>query len=353
MQHESREKAELNAGRQRSAIPHISLSSCVVLQERTSRPFHFLTYPISFLILRSTRPRPTMPRNQAQDAQDLYDSRSQKYDDSHHPRLARHMVELARLQPGEQVLDLACGTGLVTFPASQAVGSSGCVVGVDISSGMLDIARQKLASSELHNVDLHLHSISDLNALDSLRERQFDVIICCSALVLLEDAAAALKHWTAFLKVGGRMIVDVTHPMNLAAGTAFERIGLRLGKPVPYYRQPFREPADLVSRMEQAGLSEVMTIFLSVMDIPGTDKLEDYVVPRIDQPRIEKVYDVADADALFDKMVEGTAYVHMAQPSGVRQEAKRLFQEEWAKLADDDGKVREVDGIFVGIGINT
>lgn len=53
------------------------------------------------------------------------------------------MVELAQLQPGENVLDLACGTGLVSFPASQVVGQSGSVVGIDISSGMLDQAKKR------------------------------------------------------------------------------------------------------------------------------------------------------------------------------------------------------------------
>ena len=85
----------------------------------------------------------TMPRNQAADAQELYDDRSIKYDDSHHPRFARHMVELANPRAGERVLDLACGTGLVSYPASTAVGPSGEVIGVDISSGMLRQAEAK------------------------------------------------------------------------------------------------------------------------------------------------------------------------------------------------------------------
>ena len=85
-------------------------------------------------------------RNQAEDAQDLYDERSHNYDSSHHVRLAKHLVELAKVQPGEEVLDLACGTGLVTYPASDAVGASGSVVGVDISSGMLAQANAKLSN---------------------------------------------------------------------------------------------------------------------------------------------------------------------------------------------------------------
>ena len=52
-----------------------------------------------------------MSLTQASDAQSLYDARSTEYDDSWHPRFARHILELAKPQAGEYVLDLACGWG--------------------------------------------------------------------------------------------------------------------------------------------------------------------------------------------------------------------------------------------------
>jgi ubiquinone/menaquinone biosynthesis C-methylase UbiE len=289
-------------------------------------------------------------RNQAADAKELYDDRSGKYDDSHHPRLARHMVELARLQPGEDVLDLACGTGLVSFPAATIVGDKGSVVGIDISSGMLEQAKSKLSGHSPQNVEFYLHSITDLASLPALEGKLFDVIICCSALVLLEDAAAALRHWTSYLKPGGRLVTDVTHPMNLAAGTAFERVGRRMQKPVPYYREPFQTPDDLRSRMEAAGLHGVEIVFLSIQNIPGTDDLKDFIVPDVSKPKIQMEYDVDDADKVFEESIQGRAYKDLASPDNVREQAKALFKEEWRKLSDADGKVRVVDGIFVGIG---
>lgn len=291
-----------------------------------------------------------MKRNQTNDAQELYDSRSSKYDDSHHPRLARHMVELAHIQPGEKVLDLACGTGLVSYPASAAVGMEGEVIGVDISSGMLNEAKNKLSKHAPQNVQFYLHSITDLDSLDAIKGKTFDVVICCSALVLLEDATAALKHWTSYMKPGGRLVTDVTHPMNLAAGTAFERVGHKLGKLVPYYREPFQSPGDLQTRMEAAGLRDITMIFLSIMDIPETDDLKDYIMPDVSKPKIMETYDVKDADRIFDESIDRTSYQCLASPDDVRQKAKELFREEWVRLADDDGKVRVVDGLFVGIG---
>src|SRR5918996_1678288 len=51
------------------------------------------------------------------------------------------LVELARLQPGERVLDAACGTGVVARAAAARVGAAGKVTGVDLNPGMLEVAR--------------------------------------------------------------------------------------------------------------------------------------------------------------------------------------------------------------------
>ena len=54
-----------------------------------------------------------------------------------HPAQAAELVRRAGLQPGDKVLDLACGTGLVSFLAAEKVGPAGSVIGVDISPGLL------------------------------------------------------------------------------------------------------------------------------------------------------------------------------------------------------------------------
>ena len=57
------------------------------------------------------------------------------------------MLALASLAPGEQVLDLACGTGLVTLEAARNVGPRGSVLGTDLSGQMVEVARQRAADS--------------------------------------------------------------------------------------------------------------------------------------------------------------------------------------------------------------
>ena len=69
---------------------------------------------------------------------DKFDART-TYDegDERHPPLATELIRRSKLQKGWKVLDLACGTGLVTFMAAAAVGPEGFVTGVDISPGMI------------------------------------------------------------------------------------------------------------------------------------------------------------------------------------------------------------------------
>jgi ubiquinone/menaquinone biosynthesis C-methylase UbiE len=64
----------------------------------------------------------------------------------------RRLLELAALQPGERVLDIACGTGLVTFPAAGQVGASGKVVATDISDAMVTGLREQAARRGLGHV---------------------------------------------------------------------------------------------------------------------------------------------------------------------------------------------------------
>jgi len=62
------------------------------------------------------------------------------------------MLAFASLAPGERVLDLACGTGLVTLNAARSVGADGAVLGTDISGHMIEIGQQRAREQQLSNV---------------------------------------------------------------------------------------------------------------------------------------------------------------------------------------------------------
>lgn len=259
------------------------------------------------------------------------------------------MVELANIIPGQKILDLACGTGLASYNASNATGPAGSVVGVDISSGMLAQAKAKLSSHQPQNVEFHMHSIADLDTLEALKGKTFDVILCVSALVLLDDPFSALKQWTTFLKPGGKLVVDSTHPRSQVRGMTFERVGKLLGLPMPYNRSWSISLASLTNAMEAAGLAIVHSSLMAQMDMDGKAEIESYMQYDPENLRVEHDYDVLDADGYFEGNVDYEYFSRLAG-EGVRERAKVLFREEWERLADKNGKIHEVDCVFVGIG---
>ncbi|MEB3180930.1 MAG: methyltransferase domain-containing protein [Nostocaceae cyanobacterium] len=131
---------------------------------------------------------------------DLYNRRSHTYDNGDwHPRIAHRLVEHANILQGQQVLDIATGTGMVAIEAAQLVGLEGRVVGVDISPGMLAQARHKVEMLGLSNIEFQL---ADAEAL-SFPDNSFDRVLCSSAFIWMSDLSGVLRHWYDVLKPGG------------------------------------------------------------------------------------------------------------------------------------------------------
>lgn len=119
-------------------------------------------------------------------------------DNDRHPTLAAQLVKRAHLRPGWKVLDLACGTGLVTYLAAADVGPGGFVTGMDLSPGLLAQAEAKKSSSGLSNISF---VEEDVETVDIPLEN-YNAILCSSAIFYFdtEKTAARLRTW---LKPGG------------------------------------------------------------------------------------------------------------------------------------------------------
>jgi ubiquinone/menaquinone biosynthesis C-methylase UbiE len=111
------------------------------------------------------------------------------------------LLESVALEPGERVLDVACGTGLVTLHAARVVGERGRVLGVDLSGHMVDAASQRARAQHLHNVSFTRMDGEALNLPDA----SFDVALCALGLMYLPQPEQALREMRRVLRPGGRL----------------------------------------------------------------------------------------------------------------------------------------------------
>jgi len=120
--------------------------------------------------------------------------------------LATDLVCRAALRPSERVLDVACGTGVVARLASQHVGGTGTVAGLDIHPGMLAVAR----SATPPGMAIHWHQAS-AEAMP-LADAAFDAVLCQIGLQFMPDKPAALREMQRVLAPGGRLVLNVPGP---------------------------------------------------------------------------------------------------------------------------------------------
>lgn len=114
------------------------------------------------------------------------------------------MLGLAALKPGERVLDLACGTGLVTFRAAAAVGPSGFVAASDISEAMVAAVAAAAASRGITG-DFRRMDAETLDHPDAT----FDAVLCALGLMYVAEPPNALREMRRVLKRGGRAAAAV------------------------------------------------------------------------------------------------------------------------------------------------
>jgi ubiquinone/menaquinone biosynthesis C-methylase UbiE len=103
--------------------------------------------------------------------------------------------------PGDCVLDVACGTGLVAIGAARAVGPGGRVLGIDLSGQMVDAARRRREELQMANVEF---SRMDAETLD-LPDASFDVVLCALGLMYMPHPGQALREMRRVLRPGGRL----------------------------------------------------------------------------------------------------------------------------------------------------
>ncbi len=179
-----------------------------------------------------------------------------------HHRWRRRAVDLARVGAGNDVLDVASGTGDLAIELSSRVGASGSVIGSDFSEQMLDRARVKAPQLEWEQA----------NALALPYEaNRFDAVTVGFGARNFSDLDAGLAEMVRVTRPGGRVVVlEITTPTKPPLSTFFRLwfdrlvplIGRFAGDPDAYSYLPssvrrFPDARTLVQRLSEAGLDEV------------------------------------------------------------------------------------------------
>jgi ubiquinone/menaquinone biosynthesis C-methylase UbiE len=173
------------------------------------------------------------------------------------------VVDMAQLRPGQSVLDVACGTGIVALTAAERLGRGGSVTGLDSNPGMLATASAR-ADREVRWQD------GDAQALP-YPDGSFDRVICQLGLQYFPDRTVAVREMYRVLRPDGRVVMLVWRDLSHSSGFAAlaDALAAHVGPAAAtLMRAPFvfgDDPAPLASLLEDAGFADV-----TVQAVSGT-----------------------------------------------------------------------------------
>jgi ubiquinone/menaquinone biosynthesis C-methylase UbiE len=197
-----------------------------------------------------------------------FDARAASYSGNEwHQRCAERLVSLCQLQPGQAVLDAGTGTGFAALAAARAVGPNGRLCGVDVSTGMLAVARAAKVSPGVAAVEWEQ---GDATQLSGHAPAEFDVVLCAAALLYM-PVSTALREWYRLLKPGGLVAFTTMRAGSPVAGQIFRNCAAEFGLSL-------RDPsADLGSEdacrsvLLRAGFT-ISRILSEAVDFSGQDR---------------------------------------------------------------------------------
>ena len=226
--------------------------------------------------------------------------------------LAADLVDLAALQPGERVVDIACGTGVVTRLAADRIGGGGTVAGVDINLEMLSVARAAAPA------DAAIDWYEARAEMVPLPDSAFDVALCQLGLQFFEDRSAALRQICRVLVPGGRLLISVPGPTPPIFAVLEQALARRLGTEVAAFVQTvfsLHDPAELSGLLADAGFT------------------------AIEARRTEKMFHLPPPDEFLWQYLESTPMA--AGAAGLDDEQRAEFERDvvgsWQRFVENGG----------------
>lgn len=231
------------------------------------------------------------------------------------------LVDMAGVQPGRRVLDVATGYGEPLVTALERIGPTGHAVATDLSPQMIELARERIAQSGLTNVTFHACNGETLE----IPESDFDAALSRWGLMLMGDPDACLRRIRKLLRPGGAVAAAVfSEPANspwltVAGSTVRRELGLAPPGPDEPNIFRFADAGELARRLGAAGF-------------------EDIALERVAG---ECVYDSADAYVQFlQDAARDIVRLLEDRPPERREATWRAVAEEARQYQAADGRVR-------------
>jgi len=172
-------------------------------------------------------------------------------------RFGQQTIDRLSLRLGDRVLDVCCGTGASAIPAAVCVGSTGQVLGIDLSESLLELACNKSRQQGLDHIEFRYGDFESLG----LPNESFDAIVCVFGIFFVPDMLAAIGELWRMLRPGGKLAITswgekVFEPANQVFWSAIEAERPDLVKKfTPWDR--ISDPASLQALLEAGGATQV------------------------------------------------------------------------------------------------
>ncbi len=185
---------------------------------------------------------------------------------------ADRVLDIAKLQPGERVMDIGCGAGALSLKVADQIGDTGRVIGVDVSEPMIELARQRAqaAGSPI--------SFITQDASTHRMDQPVDAILSRFGVMFFEDPGQAFASMRGNLKPGGRMVFACWQAM---VENDWGRVPLEVT--LPFLKEPpvmppegapgafaFADKDRVAGLLEAAGWQDVsIENWVCQLDMPG------------------------------------------------------------------------------------
>jgi SAM-dependent methyltransferase len=245
--------------------------------------------------------------------------------------VSERLVELAGVEPGSRVLDVAAGFGEPALTAARKAGPDGAVVATDISAEMLAYGRERAEAAGVENLEF---MESDASALDFPAE-SFDAALSRWGIIFEPDGEGAAARVRGFLKPGARMAISswgtpdrvpmIARPMQTAMKL------LDVPPPPPGTPGPLSRPTpeDIGGLLDGGGFTDIQ---VEEMDLTA----------EWESPEEFSVY-CRDIIAPLTRLVE-------THPAGVQEETWKAIADSVRDESEDGGTLRLTNQVLLASG---